>query len=212
MRVQQLVVALCLLTGGWTNAQDLNLELGFGFGAATADANTKDKGELALTFLKAYERGTFGIDIAFGGTLNPYGNDGEDYFDGNEFTIDPSENRYTFITLLYRYPIANIVYVEPRLGYSNLGFYVSTNNGRDSENISNLTLGLGIGKTLGRFTLAFRYQYMGRTANYEGTVRTFIDDDTTEENTIRQNDVGFNLFIFRVAYGFNLGKLFRKKS
>lgn len=212
MRLQQLVVALCLMTGGWTNAQDLNLEVGFGFGAARADGNVKDKGELAFTFLKTYDRGTFGIDFSFGGTLNPYGNDGNDYFDGEAFIIDPSENKYISVALLYRYPIANIVYVEPRLGYSNLGFYVSTDEGRDSENISNLTLGLGIGKTLGRFTLAFRYQYMGRTANYEGTVRSFIDNDTTEENTIRQNDEGFNLFIFRVAYGFNLGKLFGKKS
>lgn len=212
MRLQQLVVALCLMTGGWTNAQDLNLEVGFGFGAATADGNTKDKGELAFTFLKAYERGTFGIDIAFGGTLNPYGFDDVNFVDSDIFNLDPSENKYISIALLYRYPIASVFYVEPRLGYSNLGFYVSTDEGRDSENTSNITLGLGIGKTVGPITLAFRYQYMGRTANYEGTVRTFIDDDTTEENTIRQNDVGFNLFIFRVSYGFGLDKLFGKKK
>jgi hypothetical protein len=199
------------MTGGWTNAQDLNLEVGFGFGAARADGNVKDKGELAFTFLKAYDRGTFGIDIAFGGTLNPYGNDDSNYFDGDEFTIDPSENRYTSIALLYRYPIANIVYLEPRLGYSNLAFYVSTDEGRDSENTSNLTLGLGIGKTLGRFTLAFRYQYMGRTANYQNT-RQFIDDDTINETVLRQSDVGFNLFIFRVTYGFDLDNLFGKKK
>ena len=161
MRLQQLVVALCLMTGGWTNAQDLNLEVGFGFGAARADGNVKDKGELAFTFLKAYDRGTFGIDIAFGGTLNPYGNDDSNYFDGDEFTIDPSENRYTSIALLYRYPIANIVYLEPRLGYSNLAFYVSTDEGRDSENTSNITLGLGIGKTVGPLPWPFAINIWG---------------------------------------------------
>lgn len=212
MRVQQLVVALCLMTGGWANAQDLNLEVGFGFGSARADGNTKVKGEFAFTFLKTYERGTFGIDIAFGGTLNPLGSDKVNFVDSDIFNLDPSENRYTSITLLYRYPIASVLYVEPRLGYSNLGFYVPTDDGRDNVKKSNLTLGLGIGKTLGRFTLAFRYQYMGRTANYEGIVRTFIDDDTIQENTIRQNDVGFNLFIFRVSYGIGLDKLFGKKK
>ena len=89
---------------------------------------------------------------------------------------------------------------------------MSTDEGRDSVNTSNITLGLGIGKTVGPITLAFRYQYMGCTANYEGIVRTFIDDDTTEENIIRQSDVGFNLFIFRITYGFGLDKLFGKKS
>ena len=212
MRLKELIVALCIVLVGPLSAQNLKLDVGFGFGAANADGNTKDKGELTFTLLKEHKFGVFGLDVAFGGTLNPLGSDKISGLTVATFDVDPSENSYTSIALLYRYRLANILYVEPRIGYSSLGRDIDSNTGQTRVSRANLSMGMGVGKTLGRFTLAFRYQYLGRTASYQGINTVIIDNNTSSETHVRQSAASYGIFIFRVSYAIGLDNLFSKKS
>ena len=199
--------------GEWTNAQNLRLDLGFGFGAARSDGNIKDKGEVAFSLIKQLEKGSLGLDFAFGGTLNPYGNTNIDSVSSNEFNADPSENRFTSIALLYRYPVGKLGYLEPRLGYSDLNRYFPIEEDRLRVSSSNLTWGLGVGVTLlERFNLSFRYQYMGRTPSYEGINTNFNIDGESIDTLIRQRSASYNLFIFRVSYAIYLDKIFKPNT
>jgi hypothetical protein len=196
-----LVCVLFLIITGPISAQQLDFDVSFGFGAAKSGGHTQNKAELAFTVLSTFKIGVFGLDFSFGGTLNPNGN--EKIFDPVQFNLDPSENGYTAISLLYRYPISHWFYLEPRLGYANIGRFIETDNGPTRVSKSNLSLGLGIGKKLSAITLAFRLQYLGLTANYRGIRRN---------TRIVQDETSYGAFIFRITYGFNLYRLFNNKG
>jgi hypothetical protein len=49
-----------------------------------------------------------------------------------------------------------------------------------------MTFGLGIGKVVNKITFDLRYQYLGKTANYEGTVGNTL---------IKQNEANYSLII-----------------
>ena len=184
------------------DGQKLNLDLGLGFGSSFGPSKNNIKREFFFSLLKTYDVGDFGIDLTVGGNLNPYRNP-KNTKDSLVFNLNPSDNSYTSISFLYRYNTTNLFYLEPRIGYSSLGRYVETNNNQIRVSKSNMTFGLGIGKVVNKITFDLRYQYLGKTANYEGIV---------DNTLIKQDEANYSLIILRVSYSLGLDNLFKKKN
>jgi hypothetical protein len=54
-----------------------------------------------------------------------------------------------------------------------------------------------------KITFDLRYQYLGKTANYEGIV---------DNTLIKQDEANYSLIILRVSYSLGLDNLFKKKN
>ena len=196
-RVSTLLM-LCLVMQVLTiQAQHLQLETGVGIGNVTGGKHSLGKGELHLTFLKCYDFGQLGMDFATGGNFIP----GErSIMEGNTETLSPNDSKFSSISILYRMPVERQFFVEPRIGYSSLFYFVHTNDRRKIKQ-PNFTAGLGIGAYAKRFTFSFRYQYYGKTEEYQGT---------RDGTTVISNAESFDLLLLRISYRFGLDRIFKK--
>ena len=182
-----------------TRAQNLVIEVGAAAGNVVGQKHTLGKGEFHLNLLKSFQFGQLGLDFANGGNFIP----GESSrTEGNVETLSPNDSRFGVITALYRLPIGKQFFVEPRLGYASLYYYVHTDDARRIAE-PNFTAGIGIGAKLPNMTISLRYQYLGKTANYEG----FRDTEL-----VQLKGTPLALILFRFSYRFELDALFGKKK
>lgn len=192
-----LYLLLFLMNVQLHHAQDLFVEAGLGMGRVTDKKHAFGKGELHVNAMKSFRFGELGLDVSFGGNFIP--NNATLTSDQMEI-VSPNDSKFWAITALYRVPIKNRVFIEPRLGYSNLFFYVHTDD-RTKIAQSNFTAGMGIGGSFNNVMITLRYQYIGRTPKYTGF-----------RNSIKiiSNSERLSLVLLRVSYRFTLNKVFRK--
>ncbi len=179
------------------NAQEYHSEVGLGIGNVLGEEHSLGKSELFFNVIKSFNFGQLGLDFSTGGNLIP---GDRSTVDLNIETLSPNDVRFGSIMIVYRYPIKKHLFIEPRLGYSSLSYFVHTD---DDTKISehNFSIGLGLGATLlDKLSLSFRYQYLGVTPEYEGT---------KDRTTVISHSESVDLMIFRIAYRFNWGSIFK---
>tara|TARA_R110002049_G_scaffold293198_1_gene478070 strand:- start:152 stop:751 length:600 start_codon:yes stop_codon:yes gene_type:complete len=189
-----LILVLFLLKIELINAQDTFMEIGAGIANVIGNKNARGKGELHFNIIRSYQFGQLGLDFSTGGNFIPGITNTEEE---NIETLSSNDFKFTTLTVLYRLPIKQLLFVESRLGYSSLFSFVHTD---DKTKIShpNFTAGIGIGGHINNFTLSLRYQYLGVTPNYEGTKNMTI---------VRSNSKSLGLLLFRISYRFDLKNL-----
>jgi hypothetical protein len=146
-------------------AQDTYVELGLGVGNVVGEEHGLGKGELHVSLFKPFSFGDVGLDLAVGGNLIP-GERGLSTI--NSETLSPNDTRFGTIMLAYRLPVKEFLFIEPRLGYASLNAFVHTDNERKISQ-PNLSTGIGIGGTVHGLNISLRYQYLGKTAAYQGS-------------------------------------------
>ncbi|WP_435577848.1 hypothetical protein [Gilvibacter sp.] len=177
-------------------AQELFTEVGVGIGNVIGEEHRKGKAEIYFNVIKPFSFGEVGLDIATGGNFIPGNISGIE--DGVEI-LSPNDAKYTAVTAFYRLSIFKNLYLEPRVGYASLYYFINADDDRKISK-SNLAYGLGIGATiLKNFSLSLRYQHLGTTPSYEGTKQSI---------TIISNSEALNLVLLRVAYRFNWNSIF----
>ncbi len=201
MKRRYLLILIGLFMTFFTQAQNLNLDIGVGLGSTLINGENRAKGEFSFAFLRTQKFGTLGVEFAFGANLNPYGK--LDIIEVTSFDLQITDNNYNSIQLLYRYPIATVFSVEPRIGYAELRRFVTTENGQEKLSSSNFSWGLGIVTTIQRLSIVLRYQNMGRTATYEGFYGPTL---------VQQDKASYSVILLKMSYRIGLDTLFKKKS
>ena len=192
------LLSFCILNIQLNQAQYLFVEAGLGIGRVVDKEHAFGKGELTVNATKPFKFGELGLDVSFGGNFIP--NSTNITIDNAE-VISSSDSKFWAISILYRAPIKNIVFIEPRFGYSNLFSFVHTDD-RTRISQSNFTAGIGVGRSFNNIMLSLRYQYFGRTPNYTG-VRNGM--------TVISNPEPLSMVLLRVSYRFTLENVFRRK-
>ena len=109
--------------------------------------------------------------------------------------LSPNDTKFGSISLLYRLPIREGVFVESRAGYASLSYFVHTDT-EDKVKRPNFTYGIGLGATVyNNCTISLRYQHLGSTAVYEGM---------RESTTIKLSAEPVDVVLLRIAYRFKL--------
>lgn len=180
-------------------AQKIFTELGFGIGNILGEEHTLGKGEIYLNIFKTFKFGTLGLDFTTGGNLIP----------GTRSTLaedteilSPNDTRFASIMIPYRYAITKNIFIEPRLGFASLSYFVHTDE--DIKiNRQNFSLGIGLGATLfDNLSFTIRYQHLGLTPEYQGS---------RDGTNVLSNAASVDLILFRMAYRINWDKLFNTK-
>ena len=196
---QTLFMICCLLVFQDTNSQSVQMEVGAGIGNVVGEDHDLGKGELFLSALKSYNFGELGLDLSMGGNFIP----GErSTMEENIETLSPNDSKFWSITALYRYKVKKHFFIEPRLGFASLYSFVHTDN-TTRINQSNFTAGFGIGARIERFVVSLRYQYYGKTADFEGIRNT---------QTVISNLESFDAILLRFSFRFGFGNLFKRKE
>ncbi len=193
---QWLLLLLVILSFHGTG-QNLFLEGGIGFGNIAGEEHRQGKGEVFLTVFRKFESGQFGLDITSGGNIIPGTNTIQE--PGREF-LSANDTRFTVISLLYRKNFLKYFFFEPRLGYANLNAFVHTDDRRKIAR-PNVSTGIGLGGSIDDFTMTFRFQYLGRTAEYQSTIGT-------SQLISRPGNV--SVFLIRLGYLLDLDSVFQK--
>lgn len=173
--------------------------MGAGVGNVVGKEHTLGKSELHFNLLKSYKFGQLGLDFSTGGNFIP---GTRAIMDGNIETISPNDTGFGSISILYRLLIKKHWFIEPRLGYASLHSFVHTDD-KTKIKQSNFTAGIGVGATIKKFSLSFRYQHYGVTSEYEGIKNTTV---------LKSNSEPVELVLLRLSYRFGLDNLFKKKS
>ena len=155
------IFAITLLTGIVpVKAQDYMSEIGLGIGNVVGSEHTLGKAEIFANVFKPLKTGQLGLDFTAGGNFIP---GDRSTMEGNTETLSPNDIRYHSATVVYRYPIKKRFFIEPRLGYSSLSYFVHTDEDRKISE-PNFSYGLSMGATvLDKFSVSIRYQYLGMT-------------------------------------------------
>jgi hypothetical protein len=182
----------------YSNAQSLFTEVGFGIGNVVGEKHTLGKSEIYFNILKNNKFGAIGFDFYSGGNFIP----GErSIIKGNTEILSPNDTRFNSISIFYRMPIKNSLYIEPRFGYTTLSYFVHTDD-KTKIRQPNINYGIGIGLALfSNLSLSIRYQYLGNTPKYIGLKGT---------TTVVSNSEPINLALIRMGYRFSWDKLFKK--
>lgn len=192
-----IVLFIVLMPLQQINSQSIFSEVGLGIGNIAGEKHTLGKGEVFLTVLKPFKFGEIGLDFTTGGNIIP---GTRSIIEENIKTLSPNDTRFNAISLLYRIPIKDYIFIEPRLGYSSLSYFVHTDTDR-RINKANFAYGLGIGATvIEKLTVSIRYQYAGDTPEYQG-----IKNNTT----VISNASSVNMILLRMAFRFNLSKVLK---
>jgi len=188
------IILLCSIH--YCNAENSYTEIGLGVGNTAGEEHRNGKGEININFLKSYKFGEIGIDISTGGNLIP----GSDRSTENNIeTLSSNDANFNCITAFYRLPIIKKIYLETRLGYSSLFYWIHADNERKISK-SNISYGHDVGATLfNNLSVSLRYQNLGNTPNYEGNKNM---------TTIISKSEPLKLVLLRVAYRFNWDSIF----
>jgi hypothetical protein len=188
------IILLCSIH--YCNAQSSYTEIGLGFGNVVGEEHRNGKAEIHINFLKPFKFGEIGLEISTGGNLIPGSDRG---IENNIENLSSNDAKFNSITAFYRFPIIKKIYLETRLGYSSLFYWIHADNERKISK-SNISYGLGVGATLfNNLSLSLRYQNLGNTPDYEG------NKDLT---TIISKSKPLKLVLLRVAYRFNWDSIF----
>ncbi len=199
-KIKQTLFIICCIGIVQNNyAQNIDLEVGAAIGNVIDEEHTLAKGEIFFSVLKSYNFGDIGIDFSTGGNFIP---GTRSIMEENIETLSPNDSKFWGIAILYRHTVKKHFFVEPRVGYASLYSYVHTDNTRRISQ-PNFTAGFGVGGKIERFTVSLRYQYYGKTANFEGLKGNTI---------VRSNSRSLGLILLRFSYRFGLGNLFSKKQ
>jgi hypothetical protein len=194
-----LTILALAFTSSWAYAQNSQIETGLALGNVAGEAHSLGKGELHLNFLKCFGFGQLGLDFSTGGNFIP----GErSTLEGNIETLSPNDSKFSAITFLYRLPISRQFFAEPRLGYASLFASVNTDD-TDKTRQANFSTGIGLGAYVKRFTFSLRYQYYGRTPDYQGT---------RDGTIVVSNPEPVDMIFLRWSYRFGLDRLFKPES
>ncbi|MEO1260509.1 MAG: hypothetical protein AAFZ15_17060 [Bacteroidota bacterium] len=182
-----------------STAQDFFMEAGIGIGNITGKEHKLGKSEIHLNIFRSFKFGQLGLDFSTGGNFIP----------GESTTTEPgvevlsaADSKFSSVVLLYRLPIKNHFFIEPRLGYASLSAFVHTDD-KTKINESNLSAGIGFGGTIKKLTLSLRYQYLGKTAEYEGSKDSIVVKSFSEQ---------VSLVLLRISYCFDLNSIFKKNN
>ena len=178
-------------------AQSLFTEVGLGIGNVVREEHTLGKSEIFFNILKTYKFGEIGLDFSSGGNFIP----GErSIVEGSTEILSPNDTRFTSISILYRMPIKNYLFVEPRFGYTTLSYFLHTDD-KTKIRQPNVNYGIGIGLTLfSKLSISIRYQYLGNTPKYKGQKGT---------TSVISNSESINLVLIRMGYKFSWDKLLK---
>ncbi len=199
-KIKQTLFIICCVGVFQNNyAQNIDLEIGAAIGNVIDEEHSLGKGEIFFSVLKSYNFGDIGIDFSTGGNFIP---GTRSIMEENIETLSQNDSKFLGVAILYRHTIKKHFFIEPRVGYASLYSFVHTDNTRRISQ-SNFTAGFGVGGKIERFTVSLRYQYYGKTANFEG-----LKDNTI----IRSNSRSLGLILLRFSYRFRLGNLFSKKQ
>jgi len=191
-----LITLVCAIPN--SKAQGLFTEIGVGIGNVVGEEHSLGKSEIYFNILKTYDFGQIGLDFSSGGNFIP---GTRSIMVGDVNTLSPNDTRFGAVSAFYRLPIIKSLYLEPRLGYASLSYFVHTDDQR-KINQPNFTYGLGVGTTLlNKLSLSLRYQHLGSTAAYEGQ---------SDRTTVISNSESVQLVLLRIAYRFSWDSLFKK--
>lgn len=175
------------------HSQNLFIEGGIGIGNIVGSSHHLGKSEIHLNIIQSFNFGQLGIDFSSGGNFIPLGDD--DNGPGIRMLV-PNDTRFNSIVLLYRLPIKKHFFIEPRVGYASLSAFVHTDDQSKIQR-SNLTAGFGFGGILGRFSLSLRYQYFGKTQDYEGRI-------SAANVVVRSVAEPVSIVLLRMSYRFKI--------
>ena len=180
-----------------SKAQSLVTEVGLGIGNVV-EKHTLGKSEIYFNILKTYRFGEIVLDFSSGGNFIP----GErSIMEGSTEIMSSNDIRFSSISIIYRIPIKNHLYIEPRFGYTTLYYSVYTDD-KTKIRQPNVNYGIGLGVTLSsKLSISLRFQYLGYTPKYEGQKGT---------TTVVSNSEHINLALLRTGYRFSWDKLFKK--
>ena len=147
-----------------SSAQKNALEIGIGVGNVVEGDHRLGKAEVHFSVFRTLSFGELGLDFTSGGNFIP----GESSLsEDNREIISSKDTRFGSISLLYRIPLHEHFFVEPRLGYTNLSAFIHADD-RQKLRRANFSTGLGLGASFGDLRLSFRYQYLGKTEHFNG--------------------------------------------
>lgn len=195
------LVCLCIICIQTCYSQNLLVEGGVGIGNIVGREHRLGKAEAHLAIIKSFNFGELGLDFSSGGNFIPLGDSESEA--GMEI-ISPNDSKFSAIALLYRIPIEEIVFVEPRIGYASLSAFVHTDD-KTKIRAPNLTAGMGVGINIKSVSLSIRYQYYGQTQQYEGF-------SSFSNVIVKSTSESISMILLRISYQLDLGKLFRKKN
>lgn len=190
-----LVLTFLLVNTSDLFSQELFLEGGIGVGNVTGGNHSLGKGEVFISAFKSFKSGTWGLDIAGGGNIIPGSNSIEE---GTREILSPNDTRFASFNVLYRLNFLEYFFLEPRVGFTSLNYFVHTDDRRKISR-SSLSSGLGVGGSFEDITASLRVQYLGKTPEYQGTVGSGIRESRESHVTV---------FLVRVAYRLDLSNLF----
>jgi hypothetical protein len=174
-------------------SQDLFIEGGIGIGNIVGSQHRLGKSEIHFNIIKSFNFGKLGLDFSFGGNFIPLSDTDDEL---GISMISSNDSRFNSIALLYRLPIKKHFFIEPRVGYASLNAFVHTDDKTQIKE-SNLTAGIGLGGKLAKFTLSIRYQYFGKTQDYEGFI-------SASNLVVRSTAEPVSMVLLRASYRFKI--------
>lgn len=192
---QGIFTLLFCLTSLISEAQTTSIEAGIGIGNVLGAKHSLGKAELHLSLLQHFRFGALGLDLSTGGNFIP----GTRSTEAPKLEIlEPNDTKLSAAMILYRRSVFKKVYIEPRIGYTNLHAFVHSNEQKKVSQ-SNWSAGLGVGTELKKLNFSLRYQYYGQTANFLGT---------REHGMVQSESAPVAIVFLRLSYRLDLGQIF----
>jgi|TARA_B110000908_G_C10147342_1_gene399674 hypothetical protein len=186
----------------YSTAQGFYSEVGLGLGNVVVEKHSVGKAELYFNVLKSYKLGEIWRNWIRSFYWRRFHSGGREIIEGDTETLSPNDAQFNSAAIFYRLPIKRKIYLETRLGYSSLSYYIHADDKRKISE-SNISYGLGIGITrFENISLSFRYQHFGNTSACEGT---------KDSRVIISNSKPLKLVLFRAAYRFSWNTTIRDR-